>query len=152
VPPSLEDYPGFANFDASRLAQQANERIAKAAEVQRLVAAMVGRAESPDGYVKAGYGTAQGLFELQLDPRAMRMPSADLAATVLRVAAAAKEDLARQTRQAVRETYGDAFDPMEALRDPANLTSRLAEISEVYGSAAKDATVVMEQLRRRLGR
>jgi hypothetical protein len=151
VPASPDDDPGVADVDASRLARQANERIAKAAEVQRLVAAMVGRAASPDGYVRAGYGTAQGLFELHLDPRAMRMPSVDLAATILRVADAARQDLARQTRQAVRETYGNAFDPIEVLRDPAQLTARLTEICEGYGSAAKDAGAATEQVRRRPG-
>jgi hypothetical protein len=35
VPPSLDDQPSFANVAAAGLAQQANERIAKAAEVQR---------------------------------------------------------------------------------------------------------------------
>jgi len=139
VPPSLDDHAGLAELadladlaepaepaepaelaepDAPVLARQAEQRIAQAADVQRRVASMVGRAESPDGHVMAGYGSAQGLLELHLDPRAMRMPSADLAATILRVADAARQDLARQIQQAVRETYGDAFDPMEALRDP----------------------------------
>jgi hypothetical protein len=62
----------------------------------------------------------------------MRMPSVDLAATILRVADAARQDLARQTGQAVRDAYGGAFDPLEALRDPARLSERVAGIAEAH--------------------
>jgi len=105
-------------LDAAGLDRLAGERIAAAAEVQRRVAALVGHAESPDRRVRAGYSAARGLCELQLDPRALRLPAADLAATILQVADAARVDLAGQVEQAVREAYGDAFDPMAVLDEP----------------------------------
>jgi hypothetical protein len=105
-------------LDAVALDRLASERIAAAAEVQRQVAALVGRAESPDRRVRAGYSAARGLCELHLDPRALRLPAADLAATILQVADAARADLAGQVDQAVREEYGDAFDPNAVLDDP----------------------------------
>jgi hypothetical protein len=107
-------YPEPAAPDAAALDRLAGERIATAAEVQRRVAALVGRAESADRRVRAGYSAARGLCELHLDPRALRLPAADLAATILQVADAARVDLAGQVDQAVREVYGDAFDTSNA--------------------------------------
>jgi YbaB/EbfC DNA-binding family len=100
--------------DAAALERLAGERIATAAEVQRRVAALVGRAESPDRRVRAGYSAARGLCELHLDPRALRLSAADLAAAILQAVDAARADLAGQVDQAVREVYGDAFDPPDA--------------------------------------
>ena len=105
-------------LDAEALDRLAGERVAAAAEVQRRVAALMGRAESADRRVRAGYSAARGLCELHLDPRALRLPAADLAATILQVADAAQADLAGQVEQVVREVYGDAFDPAAVLDDP----------------------------------
>jgi hypothetical protein len=110
-----DGYLESAALDAAALDRLAGERIATAAEVQRRVAALVGRAESPDRRVRAGYSAACGLCELHLDPRALRLPAADLAAAILQVADAARADLAGQVDQAVREVYGDAFDPLGAV-------------------------------------
>src|SRR5262249_10297906 len=117
--PAGSDPDPAAHPDPAALAALAEERIATAAGGQRRLAGRVGRAESPDGRVRAGVNTAQGLCELHLDPRALRLPAADLAATILRVTDAARQDLARQAERAVREAYGEDFDPFRFSADPA---------------------------------
>ena len=133
-------------LDAVALDRLASERIAAAAVVQRQVAALVGRAESPDRRVRAGYSAARGLCELHLDPRALRLPAADLAATILQVADAARADLAGQVEQVVREAYGDAFDPAAVLDAPDR--SRLG-LARPAGAGRPTASVPAEPDARR---
>lgn len=67
----------------------------RAVEVRKQLADIVGEASSDDTYVRAVVG-ADGLTGLDLHPKAMRMPSTDLATTVVEVTRLAREDLERR--------------------------------------------------------
>lgn len=71
----------------------------RAAEIRRQLAELVGEARSEDTLVSAVVG-AQGLQELVLEPKAMRMPSAELAETIVGLTQRARENL--EARRAER--------------------------------------------------
>ncbi|MDP9866929.1 MULTISPECIES: YbaB/EbfC family nucleoid-associated protein [Streptosporangium] len=63
-------------------------------------------AESKDGWVSVEYNTAVGVQDLRLDPRAMRMDSAGLAATILALIRQAREQAEAEDRRRAEELLG----------------------------------------------
>ncbi|MEV0386842.1 YbaB/EbfC family nucleoid-associated protein [Nonomuraea sp. NPDC050643] len=57
------------------------------------------RAESGNGWVSVEYGSTSGVQGLRLDPRAMRMDSAQLAETILELIHQAKEQAEAEERE-----------------------------------------------------
>jgi DNA-binding protein YbaB len=148
------EFPDLGNalgIDVHQLAQQMREQTAQAVELQQRVAGLVGHAESEDGQVRLGFSPAKGLTELAIDPRAMRMGSAELAGLIMRLCAEAVRDLDRQKQEAARETFGENFDPAAVKMDPKAMEGALQGMTETVESAGQNITTFMEQLRRRLG-
>jgi hypothetical protein len=99
-------------------------------ELQELTASVVGR----DGRPHEGFGTAGGgliqvkavdgrLTSVELDPRAMRLPSQDLAQEFARAANAALDDLASKFPAAASAAGLPTFDPQR-------LDAQLAEAQQ----------------------
>src|SRR4051812_45617327 len=85
--------------DLDRLAAGTSARLAATQELGRRASELVGEASSADGLVRVLCRPGAPLHDLHLDPRAMRMISSDLAATIQSVAAAARADLDRRTAE-----------------------------------------------------
>lgn len=86
------------------------ERQAQAASVTQQINQVRGKAHSDDERVRVEVGAMGQLESIELDPRAMRMPSEDLAKTIVDLAKAAAEDAAAQTRKAMETLLGDGVD------------------------------------------
>jgi DNA-binding protein YbaB len=91
-----------AEADPARLAEQLEQRIAEAKQKAEALAGMEGAGEGADGMVRVRVGPSGALKDLHLDPKAMRLPSMDLAAAIMDAAQAAQQDVGAQ----VRELYG----------------------------------------------
>ncbi|WP_336206387.1 YbaB/EbfC family nucleoid-associated protein [Nonomuraea sp. LPB2021202275-12-8] len=66
----------------------------------------VARTESRDGWVSVEYGSTSGVQGLRLDPRAMRMDSAQLAETILNLIHQAREQAEAEERESAEESLG----------------------------------------------
>ncbi|RFS83615.1 YbaB/EbfC family DNA-binding protein [Actinomadura spongiicola] len=146
-----QDFGDFANIDAEEMLKRAKQHAAKAAELQNKLSDVVGRAESPDGHVKVTYTSAGGIADLEINPRAMRMPSADLADTIKNVIQDAAKDLQTNVRAVMAEIYqGQPDSPVEMMQNPAKMTARIEEVRDLLDSALGDASLHLEKLRRRI--
>lgn len=86
------------------------ERQAQAASVTQQINQVRGKAQTDDERVRVEVGSMGQLESIELDPRAMRMPSEDLAKTIVDLSKAAAEDAAVQTRKAMETLLGEGVD------------------------------------------
>lgn len=128
-------------LDVDGLVGQLQSRFAPAEQFHRQSAELVGRAESADGLIAATWNAVDGLQELTLDPRAMRMSSVDLAAEVVAVTVAACADLGRQ-----RDRLSAQFGPEKSLPDPEALRA----VGHAYAEAAGGVQALMDRFRNEL--
>ena len=90
------------NFDPRRLVEQLEARVSKAKENAAALAAVEAWGEAANGHVKVCVGPSGVLKNVELDPRAMRMPSVDLAASIVEAA----QDAQQVAAASVREIFG----------------------------------------------
>jgi DNA-binding protein YbaB len=86
-------------FDPQRLLDQLEARIAKAKENAAALSAVQGWGEASTGYVKVCVGPSGVLQSIELDPRAMRLPSQDLAASIVAAAREGQQAAAAKIRE-----------------------------------------------------
>src|SRR5215475_6595676 len=120
VPPGADANPRAA-------ADVLRDRAAQAAAVRRQLADVIGEAATDDGLLQAKVG-AGGLQELYIAPRAMRMPSTDLAVAIVELARQAREDLDRRRHELAGE-HGVA-------RGGVDLDESLARLEQLRGLVA----------------
>jgi hypothetical protein len=94
--------PRGADADPRGPADVLRERAAQAAAVRRQIGDLTGAAATEDGLLRLAVD-AGGLRELDIAPRAMRMPSVDLAAAIVALSRQAREDLDRRRRELADE-------------------------------------------------
>jgi len=124
----------------------AQQQLGRAKDLQERLSSIVGTAEAQDGRVKIECTNDKGVTKVHLDPRAMRMASAELAETFTAVAQEAMADLRKQTQAAIKEVYGggeEAFN-LEAARE------RREEVDQSFRAALGDAQSEMGKLMSRL--
>jgi hypothetical protein len=92
----------MSGFDPGASAGALREHATRAAAVRGELAGILGEASSDDGLLVAKVG-AGGLAELTIEPRAMRMPSVDLAAAIVELTRRAREDLDRRRQERAAE-------------------------------------------------
>lgn len=120
-------------LDAAEAEMREAERSLRGfAEIKPALAELVGHAETEDGRVRAEW-TSEGLTEFELDPRAMRMPSSELAETVKQVVKDAMEDLRRQT--------------LETLQGAGVVAPEMPDLNEVEGQFTKLRERMMDNAR-----
>lgn len=107
------------------------------------LAALVGTGTAADDRIRVTWAAATGLDQLHLDPRAMRMPSQDLADAIKQAIAAAMADLRRQTAEVLKEEVGAA---------PGGSTAKIQEMHEAFSSQMNDITTRVDDARRAMER
>ena len=111
--------------------------------VRERLAGLVGTGIAADGHVRVTWAAATGLDQLHLDPRAMRMPSQDLAAAIKRAVSDAMADLRRQTAEVLRAETGASA---------GSSVAKIEEMREAFDSQMDDITMRIEDARRRMER
>lgn len=87
---------------AEAMMREAEARLGNFQSIRPALVDLVGRGEAADGQVAAEWGT-DGLAELELNPRVMRMPSTALADAIKEAIRAARADLSEKTRAVLRD-------------------------------------------------
>jgi DNA-binding protein YbaB len=138
----------FANIDVDKLLGGAKERFARIQEMQERAQELVGSAEGAEGKVRAEFTFTGGLTELVIDPRAMRMSSAELAEVIKTVIAEASADLQRKSTELMSEVYGT---DVRELMDPENAIAKAREAQASYDRTMSDVIGQLERMQRRMG-
>jgi hypothetical protein len=121
------------------------DQAAQAAAARRELAGILGEAASDDGLLAAKVGPG-GLAELRIEPRAMRMPSMDLAAAIVELTRRAREDLDRRRQERAGE--------LGIGRGGVDLDESLARLDRLRGLVAEsrgDMRQVYERFRAETG-
>jgi DNA-binding protein YbaB len=139
------------DMDFGRLLRQSQERMQKLAAVQEQTAGLTGRAETPDGRIKVASTAGDPLAELQIDPRAMRMPAEDLAAAIRDTVRLARRDLEERVERITSEQYGEEDNPLNALGNTEELQRNLNDMQSMFQRTGQDAQTMLEDLQRMLG-
>jgi DNA-binding protein YbaB len=126
------------------------EQLAKAEELQRRIETVTGTATSSDERIAVSFSEANGVQDLVLDPRVLRMPSEDLAAEIVRLVNAARTEAHGQIQQVMNETLGDGGRP-----DPEQIGEQAAELQRSLDELMRDTmrmdgelTDVFDRMRR----
>jgi hypothetical protein len=151
VPPfDLSSFQGVAQPTGSPPVEATIEHhrqsLSRSGELRRQLQELVGTAATDDERIAAEVN-AGGLAKLTLDPRAMRLASADLAEEIVRVTAAAKADLDAQRGEIVREFGISATD-----LDVDQVSAQLNEVIAATRRDGADIQALIERFRSQVGR
>ncbi|MEU2610411.1 YbaB/EbfC family nucleoid-associated protein [Micromonospora sp. NPDC007271] len=141
--------PAENNDPMAQIAARMREQLARGEELRGRLAGLTGRAVSEDGQIEVACTADDPAHELRLDPRAMRRPAVELAEVLQELLRSAREDLQRQTAEAVREA-GDQVGPQSLIGDPAAAQAKLAQLSELVSGPLRQSSEMLERLRRQL--
>ncbi|WP_433366021.1 YbaB/EbfC family DNA-binding protein [Streptosporangium sp. CA-115845] len=139
----------FANVDVHRFLRDTQRHVAQIEEVQKVTATVVGRARDEDGLITAEYAS-DGLRELELNPKAMRLSSGELAEKVKETVRAAAQDFQERIGQIMETAFGEEANPMRYLNDPDAVLSQVREAEAVYNRTFEDAMGELDRIGRRL--
>lgn len=145
----MDDYQNVPHIDIGRLLKTVEHQVSQAEEAQKAVAAIVGRASDVDGLVHVEYGP-QGLQQLDLRPKAMRLSSGELAEKIKATVQAAAENLQTQVEEAMAEVYGEEDNPMRFLKDPDAVMDQLRSAEAAYDRTFDSVMGELQAINRRL--
>lgn len=138
----------MTEFDFEKMLSASERNVARHEEAQRRAADLVGRAQSPDRRVTVESTGQDSLSKLELDPRAMRMSSAELAEVIMATAREAKKDLQRQGDALRNELFGADGDPMEAVPDQETIQATTEDMKAVFNGTLEDTSRLLDQMRK----
>ncbi|GAB2818758.1 hypothetical protein GCM10027176_24050 [Actinoallomurus bryophytorum] len=104
--------------DLERAADEAEKTMRRLEQVQEELSGVTGKGESGDGMVHAVTDANGLLEEIVIKPRALRMPSEDLAEGVTVAIRAAQEDAERRGNQIVHDVIEDGGGPLPGMPGP----------------------------------
>lgn len=107
------------------------------------LSALVGTGTAADGKVRVTWAAGTGLDQLHLDPRAMRMPSQDLAAAIKAAVTEAMADLREQTAEVLRAETGVSA---------GGSVAKIQDMREVFSDQMEEITARIDEARRRMER
>jgi DNA-binding protein YbaB len=148
---------GFAGERFERMLQDADQDMSKVTEMRERIAGIVGRAEAADGRITAEYTSEGGLSALDLDPRVLRLPSAQLSQEIRAAVNAAAKDFQKQLAEVGGRLFGmpggalDPDDPAAAKRfqDPAAALAQVEKIGNAFAGQMKDLLQELSTQQRR---
>ncbi|WP_031172647.1 YbaB/EbfC family nucleoid-associated protein [Streptosporangium roseum] len=145
----MQEFGDFANIDIDKLLKGADEQFARMEEMQKSMADLVGHAQDDDGLVTVEYA-AEGIRELKLHPKAMRLSAGELAEKVKDVIAAATADLQKQVNEVMAEVFGEEDNPMSYINDPEKAINQIKDAEAAYNRTFDDVMGELDSIRRRM--
>ncbi|MFI0481891.1 YbaB/EbfC family nucleoid-associated protein [Actinomadura sp. 9N215] len=117
--------------DFERFQRDMQEQMGDLTKMKEAIEAAVGRGEAADGRVVAEYRSEGGLTRLDLDPRAMRLSSAELSEEIRTAVNAAAQDFQKKAREASTSMFNVPDDPSKGM-DPAKALASLDKIANGF--------------------
>ncbi|MDP9845888.1 DNA-binding protein YbaB [Streptosporangium lutulentum] len=105
----MEALRGSGDEELDRLLEQFGQEVTGLEELQERIAGVRGRGEAARGHVAVEASPAGALTSLTIDPRAMRLGSAELAAAILQAAGEAARDAEKQVKELVNPYVADTL-------------------------------------------
>lgn len=139
----MPDYgyqPG-QNFESAL--RSAEDQMSKARELKERMAEVVGRGDAADGRISAEFRQEGGLTALDLDPRVMRLSSAELSLEIRAAVNAAAHDYQTKATQVGSELFGGTEGSAERLTDAR---VALAEMEKLGDGFARQMKEVLQEL------
>jgi DNA-binding protein YbaB len=147
----VSEFGDLGNLDIDKLIRISKEQSTKVAEMQERAAEIKGHAESKDRRIKVACTVADGVSDIEIDPRAMRMPAEKFAETLKDLIREATADLHRQLSDLMAETYGEAANPMAFMRNKEAMQEKIQEAADAYDRTLDDAMAELERIAKQLG-
>ncbi|TDD30705.1 YbaB/EbfC family DNA-binding protein [Nonomuraea terrae] len=145
----MQEFGDFAKIDLEKLVKGADEQLALLGDFQERAASCVGRAQDENGFVAVEYGQ-EGVRELELHPKAMRLSSGELAELIKITLRDATEDFQRRLTEDAGELFGQESNPLRLLAEPGSITAKVKEAEPLYDQAFEDVMGRLDSIRRRL--
>jgi hypothetical protein len=132
--------------DVAAQVQASTDRLSRMEDVTARFAEIIGSAEGADGTVRVEHGST-GLRELVIEPRAMRLPAADLAAAITVALAEAQTDFRRQAQQTLVDA--DLLPGEQSRRERvAQVQAQLTEAQQAYSASVRAAAQRIDEATR----
>ncbi|MEV4110562.1 YbaB/EbfC family DNA-binding protein [Nonomuraea sp. NPDC049695] len=144
----MTDFGDFGNIDMDRLLHSVDQQIAKAEELEKAMAKLVGRAEDEDHLVLVEYAQ-EGLRTLEIRPKGMRLGAAELSEKIKATVQDAVADLHRLSSELMAEMFG-AASPMRMVEDSAAMLKQVKRAEASYDRAFEDVMGELDRIRRDL--
>ena len=123
--------------DFERYQRDMQQQMGDLTKMQESIKAAVGRGEAADGRIVAEYRSEGGLARLDLDPRALRLPAAELSDEIRTAVNAAAQDFQTKVREASSSVFQLPDDPQKAV-DPAKALASLDKIANGFAGQLRD--------------
>jgi DNA-binding protein YbaB len=127
------------------LIRQHEHRMARIAEAQRAIADAVGEAASPDERVRVRFSETDGVRDLTLDPRVLRLPAEDLARKIAETVNAARTACANEIAELSAATSA------AGVPDPKAVLNQVPDVQRFLADLTKDTSRMTEQLESLVG-
>ncbi|MGH3392836.1 MAG: YbaB/EbfC family nucleoid-associated protein [Actinomadura sp.] len=138
--------------DIEGFLKNAEQNMAKAGQLKDRIAEVKGVGEAADGKIRAEFNSSDGLARLDLDPRALRLPSEELSEEIRSAVNAASKDFQFQLSQVTKSMFGLPEDPMGLIQDPASDMAKVETHARAQAAKLGDAFAgQMKDLLRELG-
>jgi DNA-binding protein YbaB len=144
----MQEFGDFANIDIDKLMKGMDQQVAHLEEFQKAMDSCVGTAQDEDGFVIVKYGN-EGVRELKLHPKAMRLSSGELAELIKTVLAEATEDFQKRMYEQAGDVFGED-NPLEVMKNPDAALDKVKQAGAVYDRAFEDVMGELDKIRRRM--
>jgi DNA-binding protein YbaB len=137
---------GAVGEGLDRILRDAEHGMPKLAQLRERIGELVGKGAAADGRITAEFTSADGLSALELDPRVLRLPLAELSQEIKSAVNAASKDFQDQFTRVSGEFFGGGTpsagprDPQgaEPFQDPAAALGQLEKMGNAFAGQMKD--------------
>ncbi|MFI0405174.1 YbaB/EbfC family nucleoid-associated protein [Actinomadura sp. 3N508] len=135
------------DFDFGALANGAQQYATRSEELRRRIDELKTEAESADGRVKAQW-TSAGLAGVVLDPRALRMPAAELGERITDTVRDAQREFEREVGELTAESFGPNGDQMAEPPSAEEAAAFVTDLHSTFESTLHETTAIIDSMRR----
>jgi DNA-binding protein YbaB len=129
-----------------RILRDAETGLPKITKMRERIGELVGKGEAADGRITAEFTSGDGVSALELDPRVLRLPVAELSNEIRAAVNAASKDFQDQLTRMSSELFGGADSaaeprgPQDAkpFQDPATALGQLEKMGDAFAGQMKD--------------
>ncbi|MFI6596337.1 YbaB/EbfC family nucleoid-associated protein [Nonomuraea sp. NPDC050536] len=129
-----------------RMVRDSEESLRRLAGMTDELASVTGKGESRSGLVGAVVDNGGRLDQIELEPRAMRMSSAELSEEIVEAVRAAQDSVQRQSEELLAQAMGSAE---AGLPDMDKLQRQTKDIQDSFALSVENSLAEIDRLTRR---